>query len=176
MVAAGGFERLIVETTGPAAGALTPGAVLLALNTGAGVKAEEVGALEPVGRGRALVEVAQARAARVGTPRLLPVAAAGGTAVLALRRPDDPPAEEPLEVTLRWEDGGPAPAPGALAAAIAQATQGRVDAELMGWALPASGWMRLSLPERALLGEGLPERLEVAGRTLLVEHDGKKKP
>ena len=160
------YEVLVVEAAGPDAGLLGPGCILEALALGAGLKAEEVGVMAPLRRGPVAVEVAVERARNIATPRVLAFDDGGGPAAFVLRREDDPPEEGWFEVLARWTDGGPAPSPGALGAALSLATGGLVGAECLGAAFAGPSWVRLSMPDRLLLGDKLPGTVEVAGRTV----------
>lgn len=153
-------ETLLVEATGAAAGALDPGAIQAALALGAGIRSDEIGLCLPAGRGRAHVEITLARAQTLATPRMLPA----GETVLTLRRDGDPQAELPCPVEVRAADGGPAARPGALASALAAASDGVVGAESLGVCVPAGSSLHVSVPERVILGGKLPSSLEIDGR------------
>ena len=169
-------ETLVLEAGGPAADALTPGRVLRALALGAGVHAEEVGTILPLVRGSALVEVAVTRAARLATPLPIQVEEAGARTLMTLRREDDPPEDALSELAVHWDDGGPPPAPGAFAAALAVALRGAAGAESLGAAFFGDGWGRLALPASLATSTRLPAALDVAGRRFELVSAGKKKP
>ncbi|MFT7581167.1 MAG: hypothetical protein ACI9MR_002841 [Myxococcota bacterium] len=128
------FETLILETGVTSAALATPGSVLQALALGAGLRANDVGMMHPVSRGRVNVEITSVRAWSIPTPVALPV----GDAVFNLRRDTDLPLAAPTRLQLGW--AGAAPTPGALAAALSQATEGQLGAEELGagFATPTS--------------------------------------
>ena len=169
-------ELLVLEAGGPAAGALTPGAVLRALALGAGIRAEEVATILPLGRGSAQVEIAVSRAARLATPLPIPIDDGRTRVLMTLRREDDPPEDALSEVAVYWTDGGPPPAPGALATALSDALRGAAGAESLGAAFFGDGWGRLALPASLTTSPRLPATLEVAGRRFELTPAGKKKP
>ncbi|MCB9729181.1 MAG: hypothetical protein H6744_18955 [Deltaproteobacteria bacterium] len=173
-----GFETLLVEAPGAGAGLLAPGSILRALALGAGVRAEEVGLLIPVGRGRVAVDVGVQRAAGLSTPRLLPFTEGASPALLVLRREDDPAEEDRVWLELRWPAGTPRPGPGALGAALSAATGGSIGAEAIGASFCGDGWMQLEVPERFLLALEFPLELSIRGATVTATTatGGKKKP
>ncbi|MGM0574757.1 MAG: hypothetical protein ACQEXJ_07630 [Myxococcota bacterium] len=172
-----GHETLLLEAGGPGAEALSPGRIQRALALGAGVRSEEIGALEPLGRGRVAVDVALARALSLSTPRPIPLLEGDDSTVLLLRRPDDPPEEGEAALLITWSDGGGAPSPGALAAALSEASGGSLGPEEIGAGFVGPGWLRLTAPARVLVAVDLPARVTAGGRTLdvAVADGGKKK-
>jgi len=169
-------EPLVLEAGGPAASALTPGAVLRALALGANIRAEEVAAILPLKRGSALVEIAVSRAARLATPLPIPVDDGGSRVLMTLRREDDPPTDGRDEVAIHWSDGGPPPSPGAFSAALAEALGGAAGGESLGACFFGADWGRLGLPASLLASPRFPTTLTVAGRTFELTPAGKKKP
>ena len=160
-------ETLYLEATGAAAQALTPGAVLRALAVGAGVFAEEVTTLEPLGARRVAVTLTGARARALATPRGLVDGSATGGVGWTLRRPEDPPEDGRLVAFATWHpaEAPAAPTPGAISRSPPSAIGPDVGAEELGVGLVGPGFAQLLLPARlALLG--LPEVLTVprAGR------------
>ncbi len=164
-------ETLYLESTGPASGALTPGAILRALALGAGVFAEEVTSLEPLGARRVAVTITGERARALSTPRLLVPeggragGADGGRALRGvawtLRRPEDPPEDGALVVWATWTPAeAQAPSPGALARALHDAFGPDVGAEELGVGFVGPGFAQLRLPSR-LMVMGLPHELTV---------------
>ena len=172
------YETLFVEAGGPASGLLLPGRVQRALADGAGIRAEDVGLIRPLERGRVEVEVATHRAHRIATPLALPMDEGGRPALLILRRPHDAPGEADTHVILPWTHGDGAPSPGCVSAAIAKAMGGELGQEEVGAGLAGPNWLRLALPERILVRLELPLELEIAGTTMTLSAvaDGKKKP
>lgn len=166
-----GFETMFIEAPGPGAGLLAPGRIQRALALGAGVRSEELGALVPIGRGRVAVDITVQRAATLATPRYLPFTEDASPALLVLRRHDDPEEEGSVWLRLTWPIGdGKAlpPSPGAVSAALAQATKGAVGAETVGASFGGLGWMRLEVPERYLLALSFPLDLAIGGRTVRI--------
>jgi hypothetical protein len=167
------WETFVVEAGGPSAGLLVPGRVLRALALGAEVPAEDVGTMTPGRRGEVVVEITRHRALSLSTPRRLPSLEGERPALFVLRRPDDEPdADLARELLVSWDDGGQPPAPGALATALAEATG--CHAEDLGFGLAAASYARVQVPLFVTLA-GVPEALVVAGRTLRVEVDSRKK-
>ena len=160
-------ETLYLEATGAAATALTPGAVLRSLAVGAGVFAEEVTSLRPLGARRVAVTLTGARARALSTPRVLithdatraPALTDGARAATwILRRPEDPPEDGVLPVLMTWPLGGEEPTPGAVAGALRDALGPDVGAEELGVGFVGPGFAQLSLPAR-LAVLGLPAEL-----------------
>jgi len=169
-------ETLILEAGDATAQTLSPGGVLRALAVGAGLRAEDIGALMPAGRGAIAVEVTTTRAMRLATPLTLPARVDGQSLLLTLRREDDVPLDSLTEVLVRWEDGGPPPAPGALATALAVALRGNAGGESIGAAFFGGDWGRITLPASLATSPRFPETLEVEGRPFALTPAGKKKP
>jgi hypothetical protein len=167
------FELFHLE--GPAA-LMTPSAALAALSAGLGVASEEVGAVVPLGAGHLSLELEERRAARLSTPRDLPVRVGSARALLHLSRSTDEPTfpsdrPQPLEVVVRVT--GSMPGPSALIAALCEALQ--IAAEDVGFALEGHDFARLSLPLAA--ARRLREPLEVTvGDTRCAIEVASKKP
>lgn len=182
------YETLILDAGPSAQAALTPGAIQRALCFAAQLRSEDLGPMAPIARGKVAVEVAATRASRVPTPlplQLLDERGALSTrpsleprrpVLVTLRRDDDPPFDEVGAVTVRWSDGGPPPSPGALSAALAGVLAGAAGAESVGVAFFGDGFGQLSLPASLATSRRLPTSLDVAGRRLELEPQGKKKP
>lgn len=166
-----GFERFEIEVGGGSTGLLTPGRVIAALACGAGITAEEIGIVEPLRHGVATVEIALGRAARIGTPRLLPSEEGGRPALFLLRRPDDLPEEGRAELLLSIEGGGEAPRPGEVALALADALG--IGQEEIGFGLRGSDFVRVSVPLGVCAGP-LPAQLGIAGKRYKIENLAKK--
>jgi len=167
-------ETLVLEAGAAAASLLTPGRVQRVLALGAGVRAEEIGGITPLTGGRVAVEIAIARAARLTTPRVVPVRETSGAALFTLRREDDVPDEESCVVALTWPADQPPPSPGALASALAAIGVGAVGAESLGAIFVGQGYARLEVPLGLALSGLLPEELTVDGRPLRLAIPGKK--
>ncbi|MCB9734143.1 MAG: hypothetical protein H6745_16220 [Deltaproteobacteria bacterium] len=172
------YETLLVDAGGPSEGLLSPGRVLRALHQGAGISAEEVGAMRPEARGIVAIDVLVERARRVATPSPLPVRddATHRDALLVLRRADDAETDEDAIIHVRALDGGALPAPGALAVALSAASGGAYGAEAVGAVFAARDALRVTLPLAWATSDRLPDALEVAGRPFALEPAGKKKP
>ncbi|MCC6621780.1 MAG: hypothetical protein IT385_11030 [Deltaproteobacteria bacterium] len=158
------WETFEVEAGGPSSGLLLPGRVLRALAQGAEVPAEDVGVMLPGKRGSVLVEIARHHAARLATPRSLPsLEGESVPAVFVLRRPDDEPDPDARrELLVSWDDDGAAPSPGALAAALADATGGAADE--LGFGLAGARYVRVQVPLGLVL-RGLPATLTLSEPT-----------
>lgn len=154
-------ETLIVETSGAAAGALTPGLVQRMLGVAAGVAAEEIGAMSPLGRGRVAVDIDVLRSERLATPRPLAVLSSSQGPLLTLRRDSDPPAEQLADVQVTWRAPSAAPGVGALGRALSLASDGALGAEDLGAAFVGANWMTLRLPECAWFTLKLPAELSL---------------
>lgn len=165
------WETFEVEAGGPSSGLLLPGRVLRALALGAEVPSEDVGVMLPGRRGAVRVEIARHRAAAIATPRSLPSLEGDKPAVFVLRRPDDEPdPDERRELLVTWEDDGPAPAPGALAAALAEATGSAADE--LGFGLAGARFVRVQVPLGLVL-QGVPTALTIGSRAFTIgEVDG----
>ena len=172
-------ETFTLESGAPGAGVLQPGTIQRALAAGAGVLAEEIVGLRPVARGRVEVDVSLPRALRLSTPRSLPLLDDGGRpTLLVLRRDDDLRSWGEVEVIFRWSSGE-APAPGALATALAVGCGGALGAEALGVAFAGPGWLRAQVPATVVASLELPMTLTLPdGRQVALESadGGKKKP
>lgn len=167
------YEIFELEAGGPSSGLLVPGRVLRALAVGADVAAEDVGTIEPLKRGSVAVEIARHRALTLATPRLVPSLEGGQAAVFVLRRADDEASiDEARELLVSWDDG-PAPAPGEVAVALAEALDG--FAEELGFGLAGATFLRVQVPLAWVL-RGIPTNLQVGPRALRLELAEKKKP
>jgi len=157
------WETFEIEAGGPASGLLVPGRLLRALGH-AEVPAEDVGVMLPGKRGSVLVEIARHHAARLATPRSLPSLEADRPAVFVLRRLDDEPdPDRARELVVTWDDGEAAPAPGALATALAEATG--CPADELGFGLAGGRFVRVQVPLWVALA-GLPTSLTIGQRAL----------
>ena len=154
-------ETLIVETSGPGAGMLMPGRIQRALSQAAGIRAEDIGTLHPLGRTRVAVEIAMQRALNLMTPMVLPVTEGAQTQVWMLRRDDDPTGDEISQILVTWKDGGECPSPGALAKTISNVSGGMIGPEDLGPAFMGTGWLRLELPLRVVATLSLPGELKL---------------
>lgn len=169
------YETLLVDAGGPASPLLSPGRVLRALHLGAGITAEEVGAMRPEARGVVAVDVLVERARRVATPAPLPTRDdADRDALLVLRRPDDPETEEDAVIHLRAQGGSALPSPGAFAVALSEASGGAYGAEAVGAVFAGRDALRVTLPLAWATSDRLPTELTVGGHRFSLEPAGKK--
>lgn len=165
------FERFEVEAGGGSAGLLTPGRILGALARGAGIPSEDVGVVEDLRHGVAVVEIAVGRAAGLATPRFLPTDEGGKPALFVLRRADDQPDEGRAELLLSSEGDGALPKPGEAALALADALG--IGQEELGFGLQGAGFVRVSVPLAVLTGP-VPATIGIAGRRFKVDNLAKK--
>jgi hypothetical protein len=164
----GRYETLELRVASAAAGLAVPGRIQRLLAQTLGIHAEEVGAIEPVERGRIHVEVALARSRRISTPMVLPLIERGSTSLWELRRSGDPnPSGE--EVWLLSTDGKTPPTPGEIASALHAAYPTLVGAEELGLSFAGHGWVRVHVPERLVAYSEVPTTLTVGKKKLRIE-------
>ena len=163
-------EVFIVACAPTAIEAAGPGVLLRALRESTGIQADEVGLMMPLAPGQTRVEISMARAMHLRTPRLLSHHDAAGPICLRLSRPSDPPEESLGDVMISWTGSASAPAPGALAQALAEAIGTLFTPELLGFGIPGRQCLQVSLPERLMVAERLPDELKLGGQTLTLHH------
>ena len=166
----GTHATFTLEAGAPAADLLTPGHIQRVLALCAGVHTEDLGGLRPVARGRVEVDIAAPRAMGLATP--MPLSLLGDDdrppVVLVLRRPDDPPRSDGLELSITWSGSADAPTAGAIARALSGATGGVIGAEELGVGFGAAEWLSVDVPGHLPLLLRLPATLQLEDGTELV--------
>jgi hypothetical protein len=164
-------ETLLVQTSGAAADALTPGTIQRALCTSLRLSADALGMMHPLGRGRVGVEIALPHALNLPTPMMLTVLDGKSAALFTLRRPSDPEEGRDAQLRISWS-GGTRPTPGLLVRALSQATQGRFDSADLEAVFEGADWMSATVSEGLRARLTLPTSLTLDGCALtLSAHD-----
>ncbi len=117
--------------------------------------------MRPVERGRVEVDIASPRALSLATPRTLSVLGDHDTrpTVLVLRRDDDPPRSDGVELAVTWSSRAAPPSAGAIAAALSDATGGVIGAEELGVGFGGAEWLSVEAPGHLPLLLALPATL-----------------
>lgn len=163
-------EVLTLTLGGTPPDAVSPGRIARALHAALAIPGEALAWLLPEGRGIFLIAIPQTLSRRIATPLTLPIPASLGVSACigTLRRPTDPFEMPAISFELIPSDAGPAPTPGAIAAAIAGLAESPIAAEDLGPAFLDGSRVVFQLPPAANL---LANRIEltVAGRTMTMQ-------
>ena len=124
-------ETLIVEMLDSSAGTLSPGGIQRCLCATLRLSSDDIGMIQPLGRGRAGVEIALTRAMSLSTPLTLSGRSTHGPFVLKLRRQNDPRGVSPREIRVRWS-GQKRVTPGHLVRALVELSAGRFSSDDLG--------------------------------------------
>ena len=146
-------ETLLIQTTGAAADALSPGTIQRALCAALRISADALGMMHPLGRGQVGVELALPHALSLSTPMMLTALHEAGKTLITLRRTSDPVEARAVQLRVTWK--GQPPTPGQLVRALHQATEERFDAGDLGAVFEGNDWMV------ATVSEGLYRRLNL---------------
>ena len=164
----GRFEtfELIVGSSG--SGLAVPGRIQRLLFNTLGIRAEEIGAIEPMERGRTRVEIALARSRGIATPLVLPLVERAQTSLWELRRFTDPSVEG-VQTWILSTEGGDYPSPGQVANALNAAFPTQVGAEDLGLSFAGGGWVRVEVPERLAAFTAPPKTLAIGKKKFKLE-------
>ena len=134
--------------------AVTPADLSLHLHAALGLSAEEIGVLEPMGKGVIHAEISQGAMLGLPTPLHLTVMTDEGPGIITLKRLSDPEAFGHCLFDLTWSEG-PRPSPSMLVNAISEVSEQRLGAESIRAVVPAQGHLLVELDAQAsqLLGQ-----------------------